>query len=275
MAQSRKLMCVLAHPDDETLGIGGTLAKYAAEGVETYLITATRGERGWFGAAEDNPGLDALGEIRQNELRQAADALGIREVRFLDYVDGDLDQAAPDEAVARIAAHLRRIQPDVVITFDPFGAYGHPDHIAICQLTSAAIVCAAEAAYQDADNAPPHAVSKLYYRVGTAAQMANYQRIFGELKMHIGGEERRAVSWPEWAVTTCIDVADYWDDVWKAITCHQTQLTGLETLRDQAQLLRQPLWQREFYYRVFSRVNGSQQREADLFDGLRKVEDHL
>jgi LmbE family N-acetylglucosaminyl deacetylase len=189
-------------------------------------------------------------------------------------VDGNLDQAAPDEAVARIAAHLRRIQPDVVITFDPFGAYGHPDHIAICQLTSAAIVCAAEASYQDAYNAPPHAVSKLYYRVGTPAQMANYQRIFGELKMHIGGEERQATSWPEWAVTTRIDVSNYWAYVWKAVSCHKTQLSGLETVRDQAQLQRHALWQSEAYYRVFSLVNGGQQRETDLFDGLLEVEDH-
>src|SRR5215217_698389 len=65
MVDQLKLMCVLAHPDDESLGMGGTLAKYASEGVETYLVTATRGERGWFGDEKDNPGLEALGRMRE------------------------------------------------------------------------------------------------------------------------------------------------------------------------------------------------------------------
>src|SRR5262245_58053465 len=105
MTSNLKLMCVLAHPDDESLGTGGTLAKYAAEGIETYLVTATRGERGWFGDEKDNPGLEALGKMRENELRNAAQALGIREVDFLDYLDGDLDQADHAEAVAKIVEY--------------------------------------------------------------------------------------------------------------------------------------------------------------------------
>src|SRR6187401_166300 len=126
-------MCVLAHPDDESLGNGGTLARYAAEGVETYLATATRGERGWNGPPDAYPGPEALGRTREAELRAAAAELGLREVSFLDYIDGDLDQADPAEAVGRIGAVLRRVRPHVVITFGPDGAYGHPDHIAICQ----------------------------------------------------------------------------------------------------------------------------------------------
>ena len=78
MTNKLKLMCILAHPDDESLGNGGILAKYAAEGVETYLVTATRGERGWFGDESDYPGLEALGKIREAELLAAARALGIR-----------------------------------------------------------------------------------------------------------------------------------------------------------------------------------------------------
>ncbi len=114
MANKLKLMCVLAHPDDESLGMGGTLAKYATEGIETYLVTATRGERGWFGDEKDNPGLEALGKMRETELRNAAQELGIREINFLDYLDGDLDQADPAEAVAKIVTHLRRVQPHIV-----------------------------------------------------------------------------------------------------------------------------------------------------------------
>ena len=79
MREPLRLMCVLAHPDDEALGNGGTLAKYAAEGVETYLVTATRGERGWQGDARDDPGPHALGAIREAELLAAARVLGIQE----------------------------------------------------------------------------------------------------------------------------------------------------------------------------------------------------
>jgi len=139
MTNNLKLMCVLAHPDDESLGNGGMLAKYGAEGVETYLVSATRGERGWTGSEHDYPGLEALGKRREAELLTAAKVLGTRQVEFLDYLDGDLDQAPMTEAVARIALHLRRVKPDVVVTFGPDGAYGYPDHISICQFTTAAI----------------------------------------------------------------------------------------------------------------------------------------
>ena len=140
---TEKLLCVLAHPDDESLGNGGVLAKYAAEGVETYLVTATRGERGWLGNSKEYPGPEALGRVREAELYAAAEVLGIRRVEFLDYLDGDLDQAQPAEVIARIAEHVRQIKPQVVITFGPDGGYGHPDHIAISQFTSAAVFAAA------------------------------------------------------------------------------------------------------------------------------------
>ena len=104
-----KLMGVLAHPDDESLGIGGTLAKYASEGVETYLVTATRGERGRCGGSGEKPPPDVVGRVRETELREAARVLGVREVNFLDYYDGDLDQVNVAEAVARIADNLRRV----------------------------------------------------------------------------------------------------------------------------------------------------------------------
>src|SRR5688500_3136236 len=135
-----RLMAVFAHPDDESLATGSLLARYAAEGVETYLITATRGERGWSGPADENPGLEALGRMREAELMAAAQVLALREVNLLDYIDGDLDAADPQEATSQIVAHLRRVQPQVVVSFGPDGAYGHPDHIAISQLALAAIV---------------------------------------------------------------------------------------------------------------------------------------
>src|SRR6476469_3679450 len=96
-----RLMAVLAHPDDESLGVGGTLAKYAAEGVEVFLLTATRGDGGSY--------------------------RGYRDVALLEYRDQQLDRADPRQAIADIVAHLRRVRPDVVVTFAADGAYGHPD----------------------------------------------------------------------------------------------------------------------------------------------------
>ena len=91
MQQQLRLMCILAHPDDESLGTGGILARYSAEGVATYLVMATHGERGWQGAVADYPGPQALGRIRESELRAAAQVLGLQEVVFLDYQDGALE----------------------------------------------------------------------------------------------------------------------------------------------------------------------------------------
>ena len=143
-------MAVLAHPDDESLGVGGTLAKYASEGIDVFLLTATRGDSGRFrGHRSDDhrhPGSVALAKIREAELRAAASVLGVRDVSFLDYHDQQVDRANPREACEHIASHLRRVRPDVVVTFGPDGAYGHPDHIAISQFTTAAIVTAASSA---------------------------------------------------------------------------------------------------------------------------------
>jgi len=133
-----KLLAVLAHPDDESMGMGGTLAKYSVEGVETYCICASRGERGWFGPEEQNPGLQRLGQLRTQELENAAKELGVRLLYFLDYIDGDVDQADHCEGIGKIVTHICRIQPQVIVTFPPDGNYGHPDQIAVGQLTSAA-----------------------------------------------------------------------------------------------------------------------------------------
>ena len=103
-------MAVLAHPDDESLGVGGTLAKYASEGIDVFLLTATRGDSGRFRGYHlddhQHPGPLALANIREGELRAAASALGVREVSILDYHDQQLDRANPREAVATIAGHM-------------------------------------------------------------------------------------------------------------------------------------------------------------------------
>jgi LmbE family N-acetylglucosaminyl deacetylase len=269
MSESLKLMGVLAHPDDESLATGGILAKYAAEGVETYLVTATRGERGWFGPARDYPGPTALGRLREAELCAAASVLGLREVNFLDYHDGELDGADPGEAIAKIVTHLRRVRPQVVVTFDPNGAYGHPDHIAIAQFTTAAIVAAADPSYNGLAVGLPHRVSKLYYRSFTIGELAAYQAAFGDLVMCVDGVERQATGWKDWAITTWVDTLAYWPQVWRAITCHCSQLPGYQVLKTLPETHHQNLWGSQTFYRAFSLVNGGRNREDDLLAGLR------
>jgi LmbE family N-acetylglucosaminyl deacetylase len=264
-----KLMCILAHPDDESLATGGILAKYATSGVQTYLVMATRGERGWFGPAADYPGPQALGRLREAELRAAAQVLGLQEVVFLNYQDGELDRANPAEAIAKIVSHLRRVQPDVVVTFDPNGMYGHPDHIAISQLTTTAVMAAADPSYKGLTPGPAHRVAKLYYRAFVQAEQVAYEATFGRLVMPVDRVERRFTAWPEWAITTQIETSAYGRQVWQAVQCHLSQLPDYQQLTDLPTAYLAHLWGRQSYYRAMSLVNGGRALEDDLFAGLR------
>ncbi|MSP14496.1 MAG: PIG-L family deacetylase [Chloroflexi bacterium] len=264
MVEQLKLMCVLAHPDDESLGMGSTIAKYAAEGVAVSLVTATRGERGWFGEERDFPGLKALGELRETELLAAARILGIGEVHFLDYIDGDLDQADVAEAAGKIAAHIRRVRPQVIVTFGPDGSYGHPDHIAISQFTGAAIVHAA-----GPDNSNPHRVSKLYFMADNKEMLAILKPAIGDLSMEVDGVVRRALGWEGWAITTRIDADAYWPTAWQAIQCHRSQAPGFIDAEPLLELYHREIAGVQTYYRAFSLVNGGRRVESDLFEGLR------
>ncbi len=250
MAEKLKLMAILAHPDDESLGFGGILAKFAAEGIETYLISATRGERGWMGDEQEYPGLEALGKTREAELRAAAKVLAIHSLDFLDYLDGDLDQANPVEIVAKIAGHMRRVK-------------------AITQFTTAAIIEAANPNSLYHKDKTPHSVSKLYYLMQTKELLSLYQSIFGDLVMHIDGVERRGSGWPDWMITTRIDAEAYQQIVWRAVCCHQTQLAAYSQLEQLPDEKLKVLWGIQTFYRVFSLVNGGRKIENDLFEGLR------
>jgi LmbE family N-acetylglucosaminyl deacetylase len=264
-----KLMCILAHPDDESLGVGGILAKYAAERIATLLVTATRGERGWFGSPNAYPGPEALGKIREAQLEAAAATLGVQQLDLLDYTDGDLDQANPDEVIAKIAAIVRRERPQVVVTFGPDGGYGHPDHIAISQFATAALVAAADPSYADVHGSPAHRTAKLYYLAMSADLTTFYQKVFGKLIMTIDGQERRPVTWPDWAITTRVEAAVHWRTVWQAVACHRTQLPNYEVLAGLCADEHRRLWGCQTFYRAFSLVNGGRKTEDDLFVGLR------
>jgi LmbE family N-acetylglucosaminyl deacetylase len=255
-------MAVLAHPDDESLGIGGTLAKYASDGVDTFVLTATRGDRGRYrehrpGDAQ-HPGAAALAEIRERELRAAAAVLGVHDVALLDYGDQQLDRANPREVVASIAEHIRRVRPNVVITFGPDGAYGHPDHVAICQFATAAVVAAADPT-----------VAKLYYIAWPESTWAAYQSAFKKLTSKVDDIERHVVPWPDWEITTVIDTREFRETVWQAISCHESQMSVYTQLQNLSQEQTDAVWGAQSFYRVFSTVNGGRARETDLFEGIR------
>ena len=252
-------MCVLAHPDDESLGTGGVLAKYSGEGIGTYVVTATRGQRGRFDDKGTKPGLDVVGRTREAELHAAARELGVREVTLLDYMDGELDAVDPKEAAGKIAGHIERVKPQVVVTFDPFGAYGHPDHIAISQFTAAGVKRAAGA----------HQVSKFYYFVNGERKWAAYQAAFKTLTSNVDGTVRMATAWPDWSITTKVDARAEWQTVWRAVQCHKTQMSIYKNIGNLTEDDQKVMWGAGEFYRVFSLVNGGRKTETDLFEGIR------
>ncbi|CAN5705895.1 N-acetyl-1-D-myo-inositol-2-amino-2-deoxy-alpha-D-glucopyranoside deacetylase [soil metagenome] len=270
MSEPLRLLAVFAHPDDESLGLGGTLAHYAGQGVETYLLTATRGERGRYFDNADRPTDEEVGRVREGELRAAARELGIGEVTLLGYLDGELDQADPADVITNIAGHMRRIRADVVVTFGHDGAYGHPDHIAISQLTCAAFVAAADPGF--GDDTPSHRASKLYFMGWPPRIWELYQAAFKKLVSVVDGVERQVSPWPEWSLTTRIDARSHWQTVWRAIRCHQTQMAVYERLDYLTPEQHEVLWGDQHFYRVLSTVNGGRRIETDLFDGVRHGE---
>ncbi len=279
MSPPLRLMAVLAHPDDESLGFGTTLARYAADGVETSVVTATLGQAGRYGALRagdaGHPGAEALGRIREKEIRAAAEVLGVHELTLLGHMDGALDEADPVALAAGVARRIRAVRPQVVMTFAGDGGYGHPDHIAISQATTAAVMAACDAGAL-ADGGPPHAVSKLYWLAWTEPQWRAYQAAFKELTSTVDGVVRRATPWPDWEITTELDARAHVGTAWRAVSCHVSQIEAYANLRELPASEQEAVWGWPSLYRVMSRVNGGRRRESDLFEGLRgaAVETH-
>ncbi len=162
---ARTLLAVLAHPDDETFGMGGTLALYARRGDNVYLVCATRGEVGTVDP-EHMRDFQSIAELRESELRCAAEHIGIKEVFFLGYRDsgmpGTADNKHPDAQVAhsvdevagKVVKYIRELKPDAVLTFDPIGGYRHPDHIHVHQATVLAFEKADDPTFHPESGAP-------------------------------------------------------------------------------------------------------------------------
>ena len=167
------LLAVLAHPDDESFGMGGTLALYASRGVDVHLVCATRGEVGEV-PPELLKGFESIAKLRESELRCAAGILGLADVHFLGFRDsgmpGSPDNIHPqalaaqplDEVAAKVVRIVRELKPQVVLTFDPIGGYRHPDHIAIQRATVRAIEQAGNPDF-DTESLPVHSPERLYF----------------------------------------------------------------------------------------------------------------
>lgn len=260
-----RLTAILAHPDDETMGIGATLAKYSAEGVRCSIVCATTGQRGRYFDGVDRPSDDEVGRIRELELRAAAAILGVQEVRVLPWRDGEVADVDAMEGAALIAQHVRELRPDVVITFGPDGAYGHPDHIAISQLAAAAVHVAA---HDRRAGKSSQGVRKLYYLANTAAQWRRYEHAFQRrLVSRVDGEERGTFPWPEWALTARVDAREYWPVVWRALQEHRTQIAIYRRLDELDDDERAALWGEQNFVRALTTVPAPA-RERDLLEGL-------
>jgi LmbE family N-acetylglucosaminyl deacetylase len=174
ISQPPVLLAVLAHPDDETFGMGGTLAVYAQRGMKVHLICATRGEVGEIDP-EFLQGFQSKAEVRESELRCASGLLGLSGVHFLNYRDsgmaGSKDNEHPDaltnapldKVAADITHYIRKLRPDVVITFDPIGGYRHPDHLAIHHATVKAFFAAGKPD-EYPDDLPAYLPKRLFFQ---------------------------------------------------------------------------------------------------------------
>ncbi|MEW6568032.1 MAG: PIG-L family deacetylase [Chloroflexota bacterium] len=274
----RSLLAVFAHPDDETFGPGGTLALYARRGVAVHLLCASRGEVG-SAPAELLRCHGSVAELREAELRCAAEHLGLSSIHFLDYRDsgmpGSPDNhhpralvAAPLEQVAaQVGEWMRRLQPQVVITFDPMGGYCHPDHIAVHRATVQAFESLQAMAGKEAAYRP----RKLYYHTFPRRTL----RLFIRLMRSLGHDPRRwgrnrdidltAMAGEDIPIHARIDVRSVAQVKRRASACHASQGGGSSN--------RATVWLLRLLggWETFSRAYPPADRllrEKDLFQGL-------
>ncbi|MGD1992949.1 MAG: PIG-L deacetylase family protein [Anaerolineae bacterium] len=265
------LMAVFAHPDDEAFGTGGTLTKYAAQGCDVYLVTATRGESGQIAEPELATGAN-LPLVRERELQCACEHYGIHPPIFLDYVDGQLPMVHQGQAVGKLVRVIRERRPQVLITFGPDGIYGHYDHIAVHRwVTIAADLAADPDCFPDqmAGACQPHEVSKVYYRVLSEAQVAGIAEEGQLPSVDMDGVPFYFVAYAEDEITTVIDVSEYVEAKLRGIRCHITQVGRATPFEESLEEARRDLtFQRETFVLARSTVGRPQELETDLLWGL-------
>lgn len=234
--KNHALLAVFAHPDDEAFGTGGTISRYASQGIKVSLICATRGEAGEISDPElATP--ETLGQVREGELRCAAETMGVAELIFLDYRDSGMAGAPENQderafinapaaqVIGQLAAIIRRIRPDAVLTFEPFGGYGHPDHIAAHRHTVAAFHAAADPEYRP-ELGPSWQARRLFYTAIPRSffdEMRNQMVEAGLELDDLAPLNNPDMGWPDEMVNVRIDVSSSVDQKWDALRCHRTQ----------------------------------------------------
>lgn len=283
----RTLLVILAHPDDESFGPGGTLAKYAHSGAAVHYLCGTRGESGTVDAEKMN-GYADVATLRTNELLCASRELGLAGVHFLGYRDsgmagapsnlseGSLCRAALDEVAQRIIGYIERIAPDVIITHDPFGGYGHPDHIKLHQATMRAY----ELRYGIEWRAEPNGLWSVVKQAAPAPRLYFFTipktwvklgvrllPLFGQDPRRFGRNKdidlRQIASW-EVPVTTWVDTRRFAKAKLAASNCHASQQLPAQQSRILRFLFRRNQGT-EYFARAYPPYVPGERRETGLF----------
>ncbi len=274
---TKRLLGVFAHPDDEGM-IGGALLQYSTAGVETGLIYATRGEVGEIA----DPALatpENLGVVREQEMRAAAKALHVHKLWFLDYRDSGMAGTSENQdaraftrihmadAVGKLVAIIREFRPQVIVTFDESGAYGHPDHIAIYQYTTSAFHAAADDALYP-ELGPAHATAKLYYAsfprsaIVTISEWMNAQDDDGNVFKHL---DPNTLGLSDEQISVRLNVEKWQEAKAQSWAMHRTQMNP-NTIMTQIPEELQRRWRSlECYQLATSRVGPDVIGENDLF----------
>jgi LmbE family N-acetylglucosaminyl deacetylase len=257
------LLAIYAHPDDETFGLGGTMALYAERGVPVTMICATRGEVGEIAKGSDATP-ETLGGYREQELRDAMAILGVQDVRFLEFRDSGmagtpenadpraLHNATSESVVAPLVAAIRERKPDVICTWDESGGYGHPDHVAVHHHATAAFHAAADAAQYPAAG-PAWKTPRLYY---TAIPMEEFGRMMEEMRKrgidvpNVAEDGEHLASLPRVTPNCIIDVGRYFERKMQAMLAHSTQITADDPFMRIPEDLQRSFFGREFFHRA-------------------------
>lgn len=273
------LVCVHAHPDDETIVTGGVLTAAADAGRRATVITCTGGEHGEIVGPGVDPSLspEELAAVRADELAAALRVLGVDPPVWLGFVDsgmmGTATNDAPgsfwrtplDTAVRPLVAHLRRLRPAVVVTYDAYGLYGHPDHIQAHRVTVAAIHAAATASVHP-DAGEPWLVPKAYFSTLPRSAVETLSAHLRERGLPSPFADDVPVGTPDARVTTTVDVRRWLERKWAALRAHRSQLGPDSFFLNIPADIRDTAFGTEWFERWHCTVDAPE-REDDLFAG--------
>lgn len=261
-----KLATVLAHPDDETFGTGGTLIRYVREGIEVHSLCLTEGEKGWAGVDDKIVPRELVGPTRARELAEAGRRMGLTSVTCLRYPDSALAGVNEDWVVRDIVRWLREVRPDVVIIWGPDGGYGHPDHIAAGERGLKAIELAGVQRFEPELGAHWH-VKRCYRFVNAAPLIDRLSSLMPAFRQYMETLAVKPERWTRDRLGAVIDVRDVLDAKVHAMDAHQTQAPDLRmwaTMRAKVP----EIFNDETFIREFPEPGGPP-LETDLFAGLR------